>query len=90
MKHNLRDICCCEEDDVVVVVVDDEDGCCCFCCCTTVMSAASSTGGNDVEVDDANSGDNDADEGTWTKLFGDREFLLLLKCTLIGLVNEMK
>lgn len=54
------------------------------------MSAASSTGGNDVEVDDANSGDNDADEGTWTKLFGDREFLLLLKCTLIGLVNEMK
>jgi hypothetical protein len=65
------------------------DGCCCCCCCcTTAINAASNNGGNDDDDDDGGGGDDDVDddEGIWTKVHGDREFLLLLlKWTLIGL-----
>lgn len=64
-----------------------EGCCCCCCCCTTVIKAASSNGGND----DGGWGggeDEDDDEGIWTKLFGDRELLLLLRWILIGLIRK--
>lgn len=66
------------------------DGCCC-CCCTTAIKAASSNGGKDDDDDDACGGgeEDDDDEGIWTKLFGDRELLLLLlRWTLIGLIQR--